>query len=239
MTVAGPEALKRKAAERAAEWIRDGMTVGLGTGSTVRHLLDVIAERRAAGEWSGIVGVPTSVDTERRAAALGIPLATLAERPAIDLTIDGADEVDPALRLIKGLGGALLREKIVAAASARLVIVADDSKVVARLGTKAPLPVEVDPFGEPVQPAFLRLLGCEPVLRRGGDGQPFVTDGGNHILDCRFPAGIADAEALERALALRPGIVESGLFLGMAEAAVIAGADGVRVMRREGAEVDA
>ncbi|HSU14386.1 ribose-5-phosphate isomerase RpiA [Longimicrobium sp.] len=230
----GAEALKRKAAERAAEWIRDGMTLGLGTGSTVRHLLDVIAERRAAGEWAGIVGVPTSVDTERRARSLGIPLATLAERPRIDLTIDGADEVDPGLRLIKGLGGALLREKIVAAASRQLVIVADDSKVVARLGTKAPLPVEVDPFGEPVQPDFLRGLGCEPVLRTGADGAPYVTDGGNHILDCRFASGIADAEMLERSLALRPGIVESGLFLGMATAAVIAGAGGVRVMERGG-----
>ncbi|HEX8245663.1 MAG TPA: ribose-5-phosphate isomerase RpiA [Longimicrobium sp.] len=229
----GAEALKRKAAERAAEWIRDGMTLGLGTGSTVRHLLDVIAERRAAGEWRGVVGVPTSVDTERRAGALGIPLATLAGRPRIDLTIDGADEVDPELRLIKGLGGALLREKIVAAASARLVIVADESKVVETLGTKAPLPVEVDPFGEPVQPDFLRSLGCEPVQRRR-DGAPFVTDGGNHVLDCRFPGGIADPEGLERALALRPGVVESGLFLGMADAAVIAGAGGVHVMARGG-----
>src|SRR3954463_2228294 len=128
------EALKRWAAERAAEWIRDGITLGLGTGSTVGHLLDVIAERRAGGEWGGVVGVPTSVDTERRARALGIPLATLAERPRIDLTIDGADEVDPALRLIKGLGGALLREKIVAAASAELVIVAGESEGVAGLG---------------------------------------------------------------------------------------------------------
>ena len=230
----GAEALKRKAAERAAEWIRDGMTVGLGTGSTVKHLLDVIAERRAGGEWTTIVGVPTSVDTERRATALGIPLATLAERPRIDLTIDGADEVDPALGLIKGLGGALLREKIVAAASAALVIVADESKVVERLGTRAPLPVEVDPFGEPIQPAFLRALGCEPALRRAADGSAYVTDGGNHILDCRFPDGIADAAALERALALRPGIVESGLFLGMATAAVIASAGGVRVLERGG-----
>jgi ribose 5-phosphate isomerase A len=226
------EALKRRAAERAAEWIRDGITLGLGTGSTVRHLLDVIAERRAGGEWGGVVGVATSVDTERRARALGIPLATLAERPRIDLTIDGADEVDPQLRLIKGLGGALLREKIVAAASAELVIVADESKVVVRLGTKAPLPVEVDPFGEPVQPAFLRALGCEPVQRRGAEGAPFVTDGGNHVLDCRFAGGIDDPEGVERRLALRPGIVESGLFLGMATAAVIAGVDGVRVMRR-------
>jgi ribose 5-phosphate isomerase A len=230
---AGAEALKRKAAERAAEWIRDGMTVGLGTGSTVRHLLDVIAERRAGGEWTTIVGVPTSIDTERRATALGIPLATLAERPRIDVTIDGADEVDPELRLIKGLGGALLREKIVAAASAALVIVADESKVVARLGTKAPLPVEVDPFGEAIQPDFLRGLGCEPALRRAPGGEAYVTDGGNHILDCRFAGGITDAEGVERALALRPGVVECGLFLGMATAAVVAGADGVRVLRRE------
>jgi ribose 5-phosphate isomerase A len=120
----------------------------------------------------------------------------------------------------------------VAAASRELIIVADDSKVVARLGTRGPLPVEVDPFGEPVQPDFLRALGCEPVQRKNGDGEAYVTDGGNHILDCRFASGIGDAEGLERALALRPGIVESGLFLGMAMAAVIAGAGGVRVMRR-------
>ncbi|HEX9936670.1 MAG TPA: ribose-5-phosphate isomerase RpiA [Longimicrobium sp.] len=229
--IGGAEALKRRAAERAAEWIRDGITLGLGTGSTVRHLLDVIAEHRARGEWLGVVGVPTSVDTEQRAGALGIPLATLAERPRMDVTFVGADEVDPGLRLIKGLGGALLREKIVAAVSAELVIVADESKVVEVLGTKAPLPVEVDRFGEPVQPAFLRSLGCEPALRMK-EGAPLVTDGGNHVFDCRFPDGIADPEAVERALALRPGIVESGLFLGMATAAVIAGASGVRVMRR-------
>ncbi|HEX5726882.1 MAG TPA: ribose-5-phosphate isomerase RpiA [Longimicrobiaceae bacterium] len=230
----GAEALKRAAAERAAEWIRDGMALGLGTGSTVRHLLDVIAERRAGGEWSGVVGVPTSRDTEERARALGIPLATLAERPELDLTIDGADEVDPALRLIKGLGGALLREKIVASVSRTLVIVADASKVVERLGTKAPLPVEVDPFGAAVQPAFLRGLGAEPVLRRRPDGGPVVTDGGNHVFDCRFASGIADPEALEARLALRPGVLECGLFLGMATAAVIAGAEGVEVRHRPG-----
>jgi ribose 5-phosphate isomerase A len=229
--IGGTEALKRGAAERAAEWIRDGITLGLGTGSTVRHLLDVIAEHRARGEWMNVVGVPTSVDTERRATALGIPLATLAERQRMDLTIDGADEVDPELRLIKGLGGALLREKIVAAVSDQLVIVADESKVVDRLGTKAPLPVEVDVFGEPVQPAFLRSLGCEPVLRMR-DGAPLLTDGGNHVFDCRFAEGISDPEGLERRLALRPGIVESGLFLGMATAAVIAAGGGVRVLRR-------
>lgn len=228
------EALKRAAAERAAEWIRDGMTVGLGTGSTVRHLLDVIAERRAAGEWRDIVGVPTSEDTAERSRRLGIPLATLAERPRVDLTIDGADEVDPALDLIKGLGAALLREKIVAAASRQLVIVADESKVVERLGTKAPLPVEVDPFGEAIQPEFLRGLGAEPVLRVR-DGRPVVTDGGNRIFDCRFPDGIADPAGLEARLALRPGVIDCGLFLGMVTAVVIAGAGGVQVRTREGA----
>ncbi|HEU0302865.1 MAG TPA: ribose-5-phosphate isomerase RpiA [Longimicrobium sp.] len=233
-TTSDAEALKRAAAERAAEWIRDGMTLGLGTGSTVRHLLDVIAERRAAGEWSGVVGVPTSEDTAARARALGIPLATLAERPRVDLTIDGADEVDPQLRLIKGLGAALLREKIVAAASRALVIVADESKVVDRLGTKAPLPVEVDPFGAPIQPDFLRSLGGEPRLRER-EGTPVVTDGGNLIFDCRFPDGIADPEGLEERLALRPGIIDCGLFLGMATAVVIAGSGGVQVRHREGA----
>jgi ribose 5-phosphate isomerase A len=223
------EALKRAAAERAAEWIEDGMALGLGTGSTVRHLLDVIAERRGRGEWGSIVGVPTSEDTARRAERLGIPLATLAERGRLDLTIDGADEVDPELRLIKGLGGALLREKVVASVSVRLVIVADESKVVERLGTRAPLPVEVDPFAAPVLPDFLRSLGAEPVLRRA-DGAPLTTDGGHHILDCRFPDGIADPEALEAALLGRAGVLETGLFLGMATAAVIAAPGGVRVL---------
>lgn len=232
-TTSDAEALKRAAAERAAEWIRDGMTLGLGTGSTVRHLLDVIAERRAAGEWQNIVGVPTSDDTEQRARRLGIPLATLAERPRMDVTIDGADEVDPRLRLIKGLGAALLREKVVAAASRELVIVADESKVVDRLGTKAPLPVEVDPFGEPIQIDFIRSLGAEPTLR-AKDGAVVVTDGGNHILDCRFPDGIADPEDVERRLLLRPGILECGLFLGMASAVVIAGSGGIEVRTREG-----
>lgn len=232
-TTHDPEALKRAAAERAAEWIRDGMTLGLGTGSTVRHLLDVIAERRAAGEWASIVGVPTSEDTAQRARRLDIPLATLNERPRVDLTIDGADEVDPELRLIKGLGAALLREKIVAAASRELVIVADESKVVERLGTKAPLPVEVDPFGAAIQPEFLRALGADPVMRVR-NGEPVVTDGGNRIYDCRFADGIADPEALEARLSLRPGVIESGLFLGMATAVVIAGAGGVTVRTREG-----
>ncbi|HEV2131256.1 MAG TPA: ribose 5-phosphate isomerase A, partial [Longimicrobiaceae bacterium] len=225
---------KRAAAERAAEWIEDGMILGLGTGSTVRHLLDHIAVRREAGEWREVVGVPTSEDTMRRARALGLPLASLEERPRLDLTLDGADEVDPELRLIKGLGGALLREKIVAVASSRLVIMVDQSKQVSRLGTRAPLPVEVDPFGAAIQPAYLRALGAEPVLRRRSDGTPFVTDGGNHIFDCHFPEGIKDPDEVAAALNRRPGILEHGLFLGMVSAVVVAGAEGVAVRRALG-----
>ncbi len=234
MNTGTAESLKRRAAERAAEWIRDGMTVGLGTGSTVRHLLDHLAERRAAGEWGSITGVPTSEQTAARARELGIPLRTLDEAPEVDLTIDGADEVDPELRLIKGLGGALLREKIVATASRRLVIIVDESKVVAKLGTRSPLPVEVDPFGAAIQPSFLRSLGAEPALRRGPDGAPLVTDGGNLIFDCRFPRGIDNPEGLEARLDGRVGVMENGLFLGLASAVVVAGAEGVRTVEREG-----
>lgn len=226
------ESLKEAAARRAAEWIRDGMAVGLGTGSTVRYLLEEIADRRGRGEWKRVVGVPTSEDTTRRATALGIPLSTLDDHPDLDLTIDGADEVDPELRLIKGLGGALLREKIVAAASATVVIVVDSAKLVERIGTRAPLPVEVDPFGRSVHEPFIRALGAEPVLRLDGEAGPLVTDGGNMIYDARFPDGIPDPEALAARLDARAGIVEHGLFLGLATAVVVADASGTRVMER-------
>jgi ribose 5-phosphate isomerase A len=231
--VADPaEELKRAAAVRAARWIADGMAVGLGTGSTVRYLLEEIAAQRSRGVWGSIVGIPTSRATESRARELGIPLATLAERPELDLTIDGADEVDPELNLVKGLGGALLREKIVASVSRRLVIVVDASKCVDRLGTRAPLPVEVDPFGAAAQERFLAGLGGEPSLRRGPDGEAFVTDGGNLILDCRFADGIPDPAGLERRLDGRPGVLENGLFLGMASAVVVAAAGGIEVRSR-------
>lgn len=226
------EELKRQAAVRAAQWIEDGMVVGLGTGSTVRYLLEEIGRRREGGEWGRIVCVPTSRQTAERATELGIPLSELARHPEVDVTIDGADEVDPALDLIKGLGGALLREKIVAAASRTVVVIADGSKSVRRLGTRAPLPVEVDPFGAAIQPAFLRGLGAEPTLRLDPRGQPLLTDGGNWIYDCRFPDGIDDAAALEVTLNNRPGIVENGLFVGLADHVVLAADGGTRVLSR-------
>jgi ribose 5-phosphate isomerase A len=197
----------------------------------------VIAETRAAGDWQGIVGIPTSRDTEDRARRLGIPLADLQQRPAVDLTIDGADEVDDQLDLIKGLGGALLREKIVASVSARLMIIVDQSKRVARLGTRVSLPVEVDPFAAAALSGFFRAQGAEPALRRAADGRPFVTDGGHHVVDLHFARGIDAAEALDVRLRSRPGVLETGLFLGMADTVFVAGSDGIHEIRRSVATV--
>jgi ribose 5-phosphate isomerase A len=228
----GTEARKRAAAAGAVSLIKSGMVLGLGTGSTVRPLLEMIAARLESGSLSGILGVPTSEDTASRSRALGIPLVTLDEQPRVDLAIDGADEIDPRLNLIKGLGGALLREKLVACAARRFVIVADEGKLVRRLGTRAPLPVEVVPFGWTTHLAFLRKLGARPELRRKGDGTPVVTDSGNYLVDCRFPRGIPSPAALSRTLAARPGMVEHGLFLGMADRAIVAGVSGLTVLRR-------
>jgi ribose 5-phosphate isomerase A len=223
---------KRRAAIRAADYLREGMIVGLGTGSTVRYLLDEIAARRAQGDLLSVVGVPTSEETARRARELGIPLGSLEDHPSIDLTIDGADEVDPRLDLIKGLGGALLREKVVASVSRELVIIVDESKLVTRLGTRGPLPVEVDAFAGPVVRPFLAGLGSEPVLRLASSGEAYRTDGGNLIFDCHFPGGIEDARGLEAALASRPGVLESGLFVGMTDRVAVAGARDVRILSR-------
>jgi ribose 5-phosphate isomerase A len=226
------EALKREAAIRAAEWIVDGMILGLGTGSTVRHLLDHVAARRRQGAWQALLAVATSRETEARARELGIPLTTLAAHPKVDLTIDGADEVDPELRLIKGLGGALLREKVVASVSRLLVIIVDRSKLVQRLGTRQPLPIEVDPFALPVLLPFFSGLGADPVVRTTGSGDPLRTDGGHFLVDCRFSDGISDPEHLNSVLNSRPGILETGLFLGMTDAVVVAGTGGVEVLSR-------
>ena len=217
----------------AALSVASGMRLGLGTGSTVAHFLGHLGARIARGELSGVVGVPTSVRTEKAARELGIPVATLEDVGALDLTVDGADEVDPGLELIKGLGGALLREKMVAQASDTMLVIVDDSKLVGRLGEIAPVPVEVVPFGHASHMAWLRDLGAEPRVRDGSNGHPYRTDNGNLIVDCRFAGGIEDPAGLERRLARRAGVVESGLFLDMATVAVVAGAGGVHRMERK------
>jgi ribose 5-phosphate isomerase A len=226
------DALKRAAAARAVELVRSGTVIGLGTGSTVRPFLDLLGERLASGGLRGVVAVPTSDATAAICRAAGIPLTSLDEHPRLALAVDGADEIGPGLDLIKGMGGALLREKLVALAAEQFVIIADESKRVRRLGTRSPLPVEVIPFGWTTHLDFLRTLGAEPVLRRGADGEPWRTDGGHWIVECRFPKGIRDPKALARALARRPGIVEDGLFLGMADVALVAGPNGVRRITR-------
>ena len=216
---------KQVAGRRAAELASDGMTLGLGTGSTVWFALERLAER-IRKEGLTVRGVPTSVDTEDKARTLGIPLATLDEIERIDLTIDGADEVDPRFDLVKGGGGALLREKVVAAISRREVIVVGPDKQVERLAARFPLPVEVVPFARPLVARALRRLGFEPVLRAAEGGAPYRTDNGNEILDARLPGGIADAAAMERDLLEIPGVVECGLFVGLCHTLVIGYPDG-------------
>ncbi|ADJ23650.1 ribose 5-phosphate isomerase [Hyphomicrobium denitrificans ATCC 51888] len=231
---------KRQAAEQALSYVEDGMKLGLGTGSTAAKFVDLLGEKVKGG--LKVVCVPTSEATRAQAAALGIPLATLDEHPALDLTVDGADEMDEEMRLIKGGGGALLREKIVAVASDRVVIIADSSKRVDVLG-RFPLPIEVVPFGlASTQRLIFQMAtdaGCdgEIKLRLGAGGAPFVTDNGNHILDCSFGA-IDDPEALDDALKLVPGVVETGLFLGIADVGIVAGPMGVEVLSAIDADFD-
>jgi ribose 5-phosphate isomerase A len=220
--------LKRAAAVRALDEVADGMVLGLGTGSTAAFFVEALAARVKAG--LRIVGIPTSERTAAQARALGIPLATFAEHRELDLTIDGADEVEKgSLDLIKGLGGALLREKIVAAASARLVIVVDAEKLVDRLGEHTPVPVEVARFGWQATAAALAKLGCVPARRGAAGDEPYLTDGGNYIIDCRF-GPIADPALLERRLAMTVGAVESGLFVGRCSAVVVGAAGGVELL---------
>lgn len=226
------EELKRKAAERAVALVEDGMKLGLGTGSTARHVLELIADRRRRGQLADIAGVPTSRTTENLARELGIPLTTLDKHPRLDLAIDGADEVDPHLNLIKGWGGALLWEKIVASAAERLVIVVDETKLVERLGDRGPLPVEVVPFAYQIHMPFLEDLGGKPKLREKEGGMPFVSDGGHYIIDCFFENGISDPWRLEAELKHRSGIVDTGLFLDMAESVVVAAEGGIDVLTR-------
>jgi ribose 5-phosphate isomerase A len=229
---------KQQAAERALTLVETGITLGLGTGSTAALFVDLLARRVAEGLKVNCVA--TSEATRAQAARLGISLIDFEERPFLDLTVDGADEIDDELRLIKGGGGALLREKIVATASERLVVIADHTKRVSMLGA-FPLPVEAVPFGIAATRNMIGVLaadaGCqgEIKLRREADGRPFLTDSGNFILDCAF-GRIAEPEALDEALKLVPGVVESGLFLGIADAAIIAGPDGVTLLERDEAQ---
>jgi ribose 5-phosphate isomerase A len=219
---------KQLAGEKAAEFVKDGMTVGLGTGTTVYWTIKRLGEMVRQG--LRIRGIPTSQRTEQLATEAGIPLTSFAEVSELDLTIDGADEVNPSLDLIKGGGGALLREKLVAAASRRLIIVADTTKQVATLG-KFPLPVEVVPFAWEVTARRVSALGCTPILR-AVDGQPYVTDNGNYILDCPFGA-IPDPARLHRDLKLLVGVVETGLFVGMADLIVVGSESGVTLVERK------
>lgn len=223
---------KELAARKAVEFVRDGMVVGLGTGSTAAFAIRALGER-VEREGLEIQCVPTSEASARLGEQVGLDVQGLEENPVVDLTIDGADEVDPQLDLIKGLGGALLREKIVAAASTREVIIVDPSKMVARLGTRVPLPVEVVPFAWSVAKLRLMDLARRVELRRLEDDEPYLTDNGNYILDCHFADGIDDAAAMERRIDIIPGVVENGLFVGLADVVVVGQPDGqCRVIER-------
>lgn len=225
--------LKEQSARHALTYVRSGMVLGLGTGSTNAYFVELLGELVRTGALTGIVGVPTSEGTADRARALGIPLAALADHARLDLVVDGADEVDNDLNLIKGLGRAMLREKIVEIHADRFVVVVDESKMVQRLG-RGPFPVDVVPFGLESQLRWLNTLGCRAELRLENDLSPVITDDGNYMALCWFPDGIADAYALARMLADRPGIAEHGLFLDMATDVIIAGTEGIRVLSREG-----
>ncbi len=224
------EALKRQAGEKAVEFVQPGMIIGLGTGSTAVHATRKIGRMWRAGELPGILCIPTSEATAREAEKFGLPLTTLNEQPEIDITIDGADEIDPRFDLIKGLGGALLREKIVAAASRRMVVVGDYRKQVTQLGARAPVPVEVIPFAQRPVFEYLQSLGARVALRMAGE-RPFRTDEQNVILDCAFD-GVSDPAQLAQTIRARPGVVEHGLFLGLATDVILAAPDGVERLRR-------
>jgi ribose 5-phosphate isomerase A len=230
--------LKQQAAQHALNYVQDGMLLGLGSGSTAAYFIDLLGEKLRAGELHGITGVPTSEETSRRALEAGIPLVSLSqccpgqELPSLDLAVDGADEIDPNLNLIKGLGRALLREKLIETHARRFVVIADESKLVDRLG-RGPLPVEILSFEYEVQVRWLNTLGCRAELWCEADGNPVVTDNGNYLARCWFEEGIADPYGLARILADRPGIIEHGLFIDMGSLAVVAGPNRIQLMERD------
>lgn len=228
------DAQKRAAAARAIEFVQSGMRLGLGTGSTAKHFVELVGERVRDG--LDIIAVPTSEITYADAKRCGIALTTLDETPELDLTVDGADEIAPDLSLIKGGGGALLREKIVAAASKRMIVIADQSKWLPALGA-FPLPIEVTPFGfeatrRAVEKAIAAVQRTGPLtLRRSKDGHAFVTDGGHWIIDAML-GRIDDPQAMAHALSAVPGVMEHGLFIGLAQMVIIGGSDGVKIVER-------
>jgi len=223
---------KQRAANAALDEIRDGMIVGLGSGSTADCFIDALGAALNAKRFRNLRGVATSNNSDERARKLGINVISLADAKQIDVTVDGADEIDTRLNLIKGLGGALLREKIVAQNSKLIVIIADIAKKVEVLGTQSPLPVEVVKFGFELHEHFLQQLGCEPTLRRTADGQPYVTDNDNYIYHCRFKH-IDQPAVLEATLRKRAGIVESGLFVGIASIALVANENDIERIERK------
>lgn len=226
------ERLKQQAAYEAVKQVTSGMVVGLGTGSTAKHAVIRIGELIRSGELKEIVGIPSSVQTEDLAREAGVPLTTFDDHPRIDLTIDGADEVEPGLNLIKGGGGALLREKILAQSSRRNIIIVDESKLSAQLGTHWSLPVEVIPLARRIEEDYLESLGASPVLRTDAQGAPVYTDQNNLVFDAAF-GPIADPEDLAAKLNDRSGIMAQGLFIGLAHEVIVAGADGLRRLEKE------
>lgn len=231
MMILDPEQMKQNAANLAVDHIRSGMILGLGFGSTALLAVRRLGEYLQTGKLTNVLGIPSSIETEALAVQLGIPLTTLEEHPVIDLTIDGADEIDPDLQLIKGGGGALLREKIVAQASRQVIIIADDTKRSPILGTHWPVPVEVLPFGWGSQYQFLKSIGGNPQVRMKQDGSRFITDQGNMIMDCHFDP-IKDLRLLARQLDQRAGIIAHGIFLDMATDVIYCGQAGCEQISR-------
>ena len=224
--------LKQQAALKAFDYVKSGMVLGLGSGSTSACFVDFLGEKLKSGELKDIVGVPTSIGTANRAASLGIPLSTLTDQPELDLAVDGADEVDPQLNLIKGLGRALLREKIVEIHAKQFVVIVDESKLVDRLGQKGALPVEIVQFELLSHIQWLNTLGCTAKLWLEDDGRQVLTDNGNNLALCYFEGGIQDVYQLDAKLNKRPGIVQHGLFLNMATRVIVAGEKGIRLLEK-------
>jgi ribose 5-phosphate isomerase A len=227
--------LKKQAARQALSYVQDAMVLGLGTGSTTKYFIEMLGEKIRSGDLAGVRGVPTSNGSASLAEELGIPLTTLAEiapEKSLDLAVDGADEIDPQLNLIKGLGRALLREKIIESHAETLLIIADESKLVDQLG-RGPLPIEIVRFEAEIQVSWLNSQGARAELWLEEGGEPVVTDNGNYLVRCWFPQGISNPHDLARLLAERPGIVEHGLFLDMADLVIIATGDGIQLKERK------